>query len=87
MARLASAIEWKQGKKITLLNVATKMIEEEELGAIVEGEDWRGEIIQQLQDWRGEIIQKSMDIGEQGSTFDISYKRGSFVGGDFQIRI
>lgn len=49
LTRLASAVELKQGKKIMLLSVEAKSIEAEEVGAIEGKEDWRREIIQQLQ--------------------------------------
>lgn len=49
LARLASATEIKKGNKITLLSVAAKSIEEKEVGAVEEREDWRGDIIRQLQ--------------------------------------
>lgn len=49
MARIASATEVGRRKRITLLSVVAKSIEEVEVGAIEEIEDWWGNIIQKLQ--------------------------------------
>lgn len=49
LERLASAAEIGRGNRITLLSVETKSIDEVEVGAIEEVEDWRRDIIRQLQ--------------------------------------